>query len=89
MGELANLKIAKCSLFGSCANQELLLAYPMRNTQRSHGIGQLFENPCLEGVRSAPTVPATASRYREEHVDVNKGPPKMPWAHVWYYDSVG
>ena len=27
----------------------------------------------LEGARRAPTFPVTASRYREEHVDVNNG----------------
>ena len=54
-------------------SQEAPLAYQRQNTQRSQGIGQLFKNLFLDGMRRAPTVPATAKRYREEQEDANKG----------------
>ena len=55
------------------SRQEAPPAYRRRNTQRSEGRGQLLVNPFLDGVRRAPTVPATAKRYREEHEDAKKG----------------
>ena len=67
--EEAYPKTVKCPLLAQCTSYSC----PMRKTQRSQGIGQWFENPILEGVRRAPTVPATAKRCRAEHVDVNKG----------------
>ena len=62
-------KTVKCPLLAECSSYSC----PVRKTQRSKGIGQWFENPFLEGVRRAPTVPAMAERCRAEHVDVNKG----------------
>ena len=67
--EEAYPKTVKCPLLAQCTSYSC----PMRKTQRSQGIGQWFENPILEGVRRAPTVPATAKRCRAEHVDANKG----------------
>ena len=67
--EEAYPKTVKCPLLAQCTSYSC----PMRKTQRSQGIGQWFENPFLEGVRRAPTVPATAKRCGAEHVDVNKG----------------
>ena len=67
--EEAYPKTVKCPLL----DQSTGYSFPMRKTQRSQGIGQWLENPFLEGVRRAPTFPATAKRCRAEHVDVNKG----------------
>ena len=69
-------------------SQEAPPAYHRRNIQRSQGIGQLFRIPILDGVRRAPTVPAIAKRYPEEHENANKGHQKTPWTHVDYYDCV-
>lgn len=54
-------------------SQEAPPAYQRRDIQRSQGIGQLLRIPFLDGVRRAPTVPATAKRYPEEHENANKG----------------
>ena len=66
--EEAYPKRVKCPLLAQCTSHSC----SMRKTQRSQRIGQWFENPFLEGVRGAPTVPATAKRCRAEDVDVNK-----------------